>query len=409
MTDELLHSYDIELSETEIKTAIAASIPAMRTTIFQHALPEMSYLRKKFGDEVMTHIVQMALQARIGKLTAALGDDVDVADVQVTGKWNMWDRPIRYRYNIVIEVFPQFVVQGLDKLSYPIIAPVKISDAEVDSFLDALRRDRSPWVSVKRESRLGDRLIVNFVGTVKGEPFPGSTGEAARIELGNGSLLPQLEEKLLGLTAGSKTAFPIDFPPDYGTPELAGRTADFEMKVFDVQSIDLLPLDDAFAARFGLADLAALRDNQRAHLEAQHREHDERDVSNQLISQLMEANYIPLPDSAVNQHLHEIHSQSAALLHQSIEQIPISEGMIVAARRRAHMAIVVRQLVKTAKILADPAEIDGRIEAMAAKSENADFVRTNPQVRVQIQNEILQERVIAWLIARARQNATAPS
>lgn len=409
MTDELSHSYDIELTETEIKQAIAASIPAMRPTIFQKALPEMSFLRKKFGDEVMTHIVQMALQSRIGKLTEALGANVDVADIQVTGKWNMWDRPLRYKYNIAIEVFPQFVVQGLDNLSYPVIVPVKISDAEVDSFLDVLRRERSPWISVKRECMQGDRLVVNFEATIKGEPFPGCRGEAVRVELGNNSLLPAFETALLGHVAGDKVTFSVDFPADYGTPALVGQTADFEMKIFDVQAIDLLPLDDAFAHRFGLADLAALRANQRAHIEAQHLEHDQRDISNHLIGQLLEANYIPLPNTVVNQHLLQIHADVSATTGQPIEKIQITENMIVVARRRAHMAIVVRQLVKDQKILADPDLVDRRVEAMAVNSEKPDFVRTNPEVRVQIQNEILQERVIEWLITRARQNATAPS
>ena len=398
----LLRSIEVELDESQIQAAIVRKYDSPQTKGFRPgSLPPLSYMRKKYGDEFLTQILQELLKARINKETA----DMDVAGgVTVESLWNEWDRPLRYKYLVQFEIYPRFNVSGLESLTLPNVSPVTIDDAQLDTFIDIMRRERSPWTNVARGARSGDRIVVNFNGLLNGEPFPGGRGEAAKIDLGAGGMLPEFEQALEGAVADQVLHFPVNFPENYGTPLLAGKTATFMVTVLAVQAIDLLPLDDTFASRFGADSLAAMRSNLRESLEAQHREQDERDISNHLLGQLVKANNIPLPGALISQHLQALQAETAHAKGCTPEQVTPDDSMLAIARRRTHLNILVRQIVKTHGIEVSQAALDARLAKMAAGDEVSDQIRNNPEVIKQLTAELMQEQVIAWLIARAAQN-----
>jgi len=395
---ELQRSLDIELTHSEVLLALKCRFGKI---IDGRELPPMSALRKRLGDEAISAVLQGLLQARVDQHMAA----VDAAGgITVESKWQLWDNPLRFKYRVTYEVFPDFILTGLDGLTLPTLQPVIIDDAQIDSFIEHFRRDRSPWKSVARPSRDGDRVIVDFVGLIEGQPFPGGRGTAAKVELGAGGMLPEFEAQLGGASAAEERKFSVTFPADYLSPLLAGKTAQFEVKVLDVQEIELVSLDDAFAQRFGHPDMATLRNKMRASLEEQHREHDQRDISDHLLGQLSTANFIPLPDVLISQHLLDIQADIARQRGCSPDQVELDEDMIITARRRTQLNILVRKLVLSEKIEVDPEKERKRIDALSASSENAEAIRQSGAVREQLHAELLQERVIEWLIARAKQN-----
>jgi trigger factor len=401
MTNELRRTIDIELPDSQIERALNQKFP------FRHGkLPAFSYLRKKYGDDFLTEILQALLTERINTEIAALKMDI-ASGIEVMSLWNTWDQPLRYRYRVQFEVFPEFTLQGLDALTMPAIAPVRIDDAQVDAFIEIMRRERSPWRHVNRCALPGDRVVINFNGTIDGETFPGGRGQAAKIELGAGGMLPAFEHALMAAMPDEDLSFPITFPADYQTSFLAGKTAQFEVHIVDIQAIDLLPLDDEFAKRFGVTEgIAAMREGMRKNLERQHQEQDQRDISNSLLTQLAAANPIPLPDSLVDQHIRAIQAEMAPRAGHPTEQIYIDAGMIATARHRTHLGILVRELIKTEHIEVDASQIDVRMESMAAAATGApaELIRHNPAIIQQVRAELLQERVINWLIFRAKQN-----
>lgn len=405
--NELRRTIEIELPESQIQAAIARKLESMDVKgVRRGALPAMSYLRRKYGDEFLTEILQALLTARIDKEIGPIKDNI-ATGIQVESLWNTFDVPLRYRYRVQFEVFPEFTLQGLDALAMPAIQPVVIDDAQVDAFIEVMRRERSPWHSVHRLALPGDRVVINFSGMIDGQPFPGGRGEAAKVELGAGGMLPEFEHELMAALPDERITFPITFPADYGTPLLAGKTAQFEVTILAVQAIDLLPLNDEFAARFGaLGGMDAMRQGMRANLEQQHREQDQRDISSALVSQLAAFNPIPLPDSLVAQHIRSIQAEMASRVGRPAEEIDIDEGIIATARHRTHLGILVRELVKAEKIEVDPGQVVTRMESMAAAATGipAELVRHNPAIVQQVHAELLQDRVIEWLIARARQN-----
>jgi trigger factor len=134
------------------------------------------------------------------------------------------------------------------------------TDEEVDAELEAQREALASLENVDRPAARGDYVVLDFAGTVDGEPFEGGDARGYVLELGSERLIPGFEAQLEGASAGETRAVRVTFPDDYGAEELAGREAVFECEVKEVKQKRLPDLDDDFAADAGGFDsLAEMR------------------------------------------------------------------------------------------------------------------------------------------------------
>ena len=117
-----------------------------------------------------------------------------------------------------------------------------------------LRKQRATWNVVERESKDGDRVIVDFDGRIKDEPFPGGQGTEVPVVLGQGAMLPDFEKALFGVSAGDEKTFKVKFPKDYHAEDLQGKKVDFSIKVHKVEEEELPPLDDSLAELYGVSE-----------------------------------------------------------------------------------------------------------------------------------------------------------
>jgi trigger factor len=126
-----------------------------------------------------------------------------------------------------------------------------VEDAMIDRELDRLREQFATLETVERPAAEGDFVVIDYVGEVDGEPFPGGTGRDQLLELGSGRLLPGFEEQLTGASAGEQRIVEVTFPEDYQANEVAGRTAQFDVTITEVKAKRLPELGDEFAAEAG--------------------------------------------------------------------------------------------------------------------------------------------------------------
>src|SRR5437588_4272687 len=134
-----------------------------------------------------------------------------------------------------------------------------VEDQELDQELERLRERFATLETVERPAENGDYVVIDYVGSLDGEPFEGGTGRDQLIELGSGRLLPGFEEQLPGAAAGELRTADVIFPEDYQAEELAGKTAQFEITVSEVKAKRLPELDDDFATEQGFDTLDELR------------------------------------------------------------------------------------------------------------------------------------------------------
>jgi trigger factor len=193
-------------------------------------------------------------------------------------------------------------------------------DEAIDAEVEALRERNARLETVEDAAGKGDFLVMDYLGSIDGEPFAGGEGRDQLVELGSGRLVPGFEDQLLGAKAGEERTVTVNFPDDYGATELAGKEAQFEVKVTEVKRKDLPVLDDDFASdAAGFDSLAELREDIAAKL----READEARVEAEFREAVLDAVVadcdVEVPEGLVDARARELWERMLhSLGHQGI-------------------------------------------------------------------------------------------
>jgi trigger factor len=150
----------------------------------------------------------------------------------------------------------------------------EVADEQIEQEIEGMRERLARLQTAERPAAAGDFVVVDYVGSLAvgepdsatWEPFAGGEGRDQLVELGSGNLIPGFEEGLLGASAGDTRTVALKFPEDYGSKELAGRDATFEVTVKEVKLKELPAVDEDFATDAGFDDLAELREDIRGRL-----------------------------------------------------------------------------------------------------------------------------------------------
>jgi trigger factor len=196
-----------------------------------------------------------------------------------------------------------------------------VADAMVDEELERLRERFATLETVERPAAEGDHVVIDYAGTVDGEPFEGSEGRDQLLELGSGRLLPGFEEQLLGAAAGETRTVEVSFPEDY-PGGLGGRQAVFEVTVTEVKSKRLPELDDEFASEAaGFETLAELREDIANRLRELDGEAIQREFEEAVLDAAVAEAQVEVPDKLVHARAHELLEQTlTALARQGISK-----------------------------------------------------------------------------------------
>jgi trigger factor len=138
----------------------------------------------------------------------------------------------------------------------------EVPEEAVETEINRLREGFAKLNPVERAAKPGDAVLIDYEGKIDGEPFEGGTARDYLLELGEGRVLPELEQGLEGAEPGDERQVPVTFPDDYPAEEVAGKTAEFDVTVKEVREKELPALDDDFASEASEFDtLAELRDD----------------------------------------------------------------------------------------------------------------------------------------------------
>lgn len=315
-----------------------------------------------------------------------------------------------YTFTAELEVYPDFEVKDIKgaKLVRP---QVEITDADVDTILDRLRKQHQHWHETERAAAEGDQVVIDFEGRIDGEPFEGGSSEDMPLVLGSGSVIPGFEDGLVGAKAGESRTLDLKFPEDYSKPELAGKPVQFEVTVKRVEESHLPELDDEFAASMGIGEggletlREKVRENMRNELDTRIRE----DLERQAGDALLEANDIEVPTALVDDEV--LRQQRAVLRQFGLQVAPDSrpdlprEPFVEKAERRVRLGLALSQLIEREQFSPEPERIERKIESLAADTEDpaaqARAMRADNNVMRQIESLVLEEVAYDWLIEQA--------
>jgi trigger factor len=197
-----------------------------------------------------------------------------------------------------------------------------VAASEVDEELERLRERVATLETVERPAGDGDHVVIDYVGSVNGEPFEGGTGRDQLLELGSGRLIPGFEEQLRGASAGDTRTVEVTFPEDYPNQDLAGQQAQFETTLTEVKSKRLPELDDEFATEAGGFDtLDELREDVRTRLATAEERAIEREFEEAVLDAAVAEATVEVPEKLVHARAHELLEETlTALARQGISK-----------------------------------------------------------------------------------------
>ena len=237
----------IEVGAAEFEAAIEKAYQKMRKKInvqgFRPGKAPRKMIEKMYGAEVFfEEAINIAFPEAYD---AAIKEQelkvVGYPEVEMVGECTKEG----FTFKAVVPVYPEVTLGEYKGLSAE-KDEVKVGAADVNERLKSMQDRNTRLVSVEREAKDGDTVVIDFEGFLEGVPFEGGKGENYSLELGSSSFVPGFEEQLVGLKAGDEKDLDITFPEQY-TPELAGKAVVFKVKVHEVKGKEVPELDDEFA------------------------------------------------------------------------------------------------------------------------------------------------------------------
>ena len=356
-----------------------------------------------YGPQVRSEVMSDAVQK-------AFTNAVKEANLKVAG-YPQIERKNDFEFSATFEIYPEVKVGDLAGASVE-RPTTEVDDAAVDKTLEILRKQRTRFETVERAAKDGDRLTVDFQGTIDGQPFQGGEAKDFVFGLGEGRMLPAFETAARGMAAGETKTFDLDFPADYHGKEVAGKKASFTMTLKKIDEPRLPELDAEFAKSLGVADgdLGKMRGEVRANVEREVKKRVEGRVKEQALNALLGAAPLEIPKSLVAMESNGMAERAMADLKArglDPQQVPINpQAFEEAAKRRVALGLIIAELARSENLQPKPAEVRALVEQEAQSYESpAEVVKwfyMQPQRLQEMEALALETNVVKWVLTKAK-------
>jgi trigger factor len=325
-------------------------------------------------------------------------------------------------FDATFEVYPEVKIGDLSQAEVEKTV-VQISDAEVDKTIDILRQQRMHF-HVKGEqgehgdggsdasAQKGDRVTVDFVGTIDGVEFQGGKASDYAFVLGEGRMLPEFEAAATGLKTGESKTFPLSFPADYHGKDVAGKTAEFKITMKKVEWPHMPAIDAEFAKSLGIADgdVAKMREEIRANLDREVNGRAKAKSKTSVMDALLQYSELDVPKILVvqeAQRLLENTRNDMAQRGMDVKNMPFPQDMFNSeAERRVKLGLIIGALVEEQKLQPTPDQVKKQVEEFAQSYEDPkQFVKYYYSDRnrlAEIEALVLEENVVNYVLGKAK-------
>lgn len=399
----------IEQIESEVQKRLQRLARNVKVPGFRPGKVPFKMVAQQYGPQVRSDVISDTVQA-------SLTDAIREQNLRVAGYPRIEPRsgdPTdgQLEFSAIFEVYPEVQIGELS--SVVIERPVaQVTPEDIDETLQVLRKQRVQYNGVERPAVSGDRVVVDFTGTIDGAEFPGGQAREFPIIIGEGRMLPEFEAAVTGMSAAEQKTFSLTFPEDYHGKEVAGKTAQFALTVKSVAEAVLPEIDEAFVKAFGVSsgNIDDLRSEVRANLELELKRKIESKLKEQALAALRQHANFAVPKSLVDQEAQNLARQMAANLQQQgmkQEDIKLSPDMFRAnAEDRVALGLVLAELVRTHGLQAKPEQVKSLVQEAAQTYEQPDAVvrwhYEKPERLNEFEGLAVERNVVEWVLAQAK-------
>ncbi len=424
LSEGLKHEFKISVPASDLDAKAGARLVDLKDKVringFRPGKVPVSHLKKVYGRSVMAETIDQTIRDTNNQIFTERGfrlatdpkitmptEKTEVDDL-LTGKSDL-------TYTVAIEVVP--AIQLADFKSFSVEKPVaEVSDTDVD---DAIKRiaDQNRSYAAKGDgakAESGDRVTIDFKGTIDGKPFDGGTGEKIPVVIGSNTFIPGFEEQLTGIAAGETRTLKVSFPKNYGNATLAGQPAEFETTATLVEAAQPVEINDEFAKTLGLESLDKLKQAMRERLAAEFAGATRQRVKRALLDRLDEAHKFEAPPSLVGEEFDlmwnsikaEMDSSGKSFADENTTEDAAKEEYRKIADRRVRLGLVLSEIGDKNKITVTDDEIGRAVierarQVPGREKEIWDYYRNNAHALAQIRAPIYEDKVVDFILELA--------
>ena len=316
-------------------------------------------------------------------------------------------------YTATADIIPEVVLGDYKKLGVK-KPETKISAKDIDGVLNNLANSFAEKKVTKREAKLGDEVILDFVGKKDKKAFEGGSAKDYKLLLGSKTFIPGFEEGIVGHGSGDKFELDITFPKDYGVKDLAGAKTVFEILVKQVNEVTKPEIDDELAKKCGpFKTLEELKKDIEKNLSAQSSHQNEEKYKNDLVDALVKKSKVPAPEILIDDQMRIIRddiTRNATAQGLSFEDYLEKAGETVenwekearkVAEQRVKASLALQTLAVKEKITVSDDLVNAKIAELKdvyKKSPEAIKSLKNPNVKMDIKNRMIIEETLNYLV-----------
>ena len=365
-------------------------------------------VKQQHGDQARHEALSEALDR-------AFGEAVQTQQLRIAGYPNIEPKTsestTHLEFAAVFEVYPE--VKLGDLTAVEIERPVlEVGTAEVDNTIEILRKQRVKYDAVERAAANGDRVVSDFLGKKGDEPFQGGQANDYPFVLGEGAMLADFENAVIGLKAGEAKSFEMTFPEDYFSKDLAAQTVTFDINIKGVFEPVLPEVDAEFAKTLGVADgdSAKMRLEIETNLKREVKKRLQAKIKDQVMDGLLKANPIDVPNALVEMEIQRLIQMARQDMEQrgmKVNDFPMQpEWFSDQAKRRVSLGLILGELVKVNELHAKSDQVKAIVEESAESYEHPEEVvrwyYAQPQRLAEIEGVAIEDNVVSWALANAK-------
>ncbi len=424
VAEGLKRELEIVIPATELETRLAARLEQLKSQVringFRPGKVPTTHLRRTYGRQAMSEVIQEAVNETSQKAIEErkenpayqpeidFGEDQDAIEGVVDGKADL-------SYQVRFEIVPSFDVFDFSKakLERPVS---EVEDKAVDEALKRLADQQKEFEPREGDSpaQSGDRVQIDFVGKVDGEPFDGGAAEDAYLEIGSNSYIPGFEDQLIGAKPGDEVEVKVTFPEEYGVEALCGKDAVFDVEIKEVAQPKDVAIDDEFAKRLGLEDLEKLKAAITDQIKGEYTKFSAGRVKRQLLDVLDKEHQFDVPEKLVEQEFDTIWRQVMSDLEKAnrtfededTTEEKAKEEYQTIAERRVRLGLVLSEVGKAGDIQISDEEVNQALmerarEFPGQEKEVFEYYTKQPGAINEIRAPIYEQKVVDYMIELA--------
>ncbi|RRD44225.1 trigger factor [Comamonadaceae bacterium OH3737_COT-264] len=372
-------SLPVQAIEQEVQARLKKLARNVKMDGFRPGKVPMSVVAQRYGASVHYEV----LNDQVGQ---AFNKAVEEALLRVAGQPRISEKAGAAEgfvdFDAVFEVYPDVQIGDLSDLEIERVN-VEVDEAAIERTLDILRKQRRTFAQRGKDDAVqtGDRVTVDFEGKIDGDAFAGGQAEDFAFLVGEGHMLKEFEDAVLGMKVGESKTFPLAFPQDYHGTEVAGKTADFLVTIKKVEAATLPEVTDEFAKSLGVqaATVDGLREDIRKNLAREVKFRVQARNKQAVLDALLTKAEMDLPTAAVQGEIARLEQGMREDLRQrgykDIDQQTIPADVFrPQAERRVRLGLVVAELVGANGLEATPEQLRAHVEELAASYEKPEEV-----------------------------------